>query len=79
MKRLNGWLVGAIVLVLGIAIGNGAQSKIDTVERWEYQTLQGNPAQLAGYNAQGNNGWELAAVACQDSLGYCTYFFKRRK
>ena len=77
MKHRKFWFVGAIALLCAIGFGISGQTKAVEAERWEYQTLYGAPAQLAGYNAIGSAGWELAAVQCNDRN--CAFFFKRRK
>ena len=78
MKHRKFWFVGAIGLLCAIGFGISGQTKAVEVERWEFQTQQGSAAQLPGFNALGANGWELAAVQCQDS-NHCAFFFKRRK
>ena len=78
MKQRKFWLVGAIALLCAIGFGISGNTKAGGVERWEFHTQQGSAAQLPGFNALGANGWELAAVQCQDS-NHCAFFFKRRK
>ncbi|HEX6188812.1 MAG TPA: hypothetical protein VFZ40_12100 [Pyrinomonadaceae bacterium] len=78
MKHRKFWLVGAIALLCAIGFGISGHTKAVEPERWEFQTQHGAPAQLAGFNALGAAGWELAAVQCQDS-NHCAFFFKRRK
>ena len=78
MKHRKVWFVGAIALLCAIGFGISGHTKAVEVERWEFHTQQGSAAQLPGYNALGANGWELAAVQCQDS-NHCAFFFKRRK
>ena len=78
MKHRKFWFVGAIALLCAIGFGISGHTKALETERWEYQVQQGSAAQLAGYNALGSIGWELAAVQCQDANN-CAFFFKRRK
>lgn len=78
MKHSKFWLVGAIALLCALGFGISGQTKAVEVERWEYQTQHGAPAQLPGFNALGSVGWELTAVQCQDN-SQCAFFFKRRK
>ena len=79
MKHRTLWIVGALVLFAALGFGISGQTKPVEPARWEYQTLYGAPAQLAGYSAYGYAGWELAAVSCQDNNNQCAFFFKRRK
>ena len=79
MKHKIFSLVGAIALLCAIGFAISGQTKKVETERWEYQTLHGVPMQLPGFNAMGQNGWELAAVHCNDPSQTCAFFFKRRK
>lgn len=79
MKNKTFWILAAIVSLATVAFGIKGQTKTAEPVRWEYQTLYGAPAQLAGYNAYGQAGWELAAVSCQDNNNLCAFFFKRKK
>jgi hypothetical protein len=78
MKQKISWIVGAIVLLCAIGFAVTARTQAPDRERWEYKSQNAGFGSASLFNSQGNEGWELVTVECQET-GLCTYYFKRRK
>ena len=78
MKQKISWIIGAIVLLCAIGFGVTARTQAPEPERWEYKSHTAGFGSASLFNPQGNEGWELVTVECQDKA-LCTYYFKRKK
>ena len=78
MKQMILAFIGGIALMGAIVFGVTTRTEASDRERWEYTTVPGQPG-VGTYNHLGDQGWELAAIACVETRGQCWYHFKRRK
>jgi hypothetical protein len=76
----NKWLLIIIMVALLCTVGwvGRAQMKGPDKATWEYQVSFAHAIQAGDMNRLGADGWELAAVTCQEG-NQCAYFFKRRR
>jgi hypothetical protein len=78
MKSRKLLMVGLVALFCTIGWVGRAQIKGADRPIWEYRAIYGQTVQgVLEFNQLGTDGWELAAVACNDN-NQCSYFFKRR-